>query len=610
MFCASCPLRNSTVLRCLIVGLMLLVVLWELQNQRAGIQRQEARFGHAIMDNSWSFSELLNETRTFTFQLYVAKAGQGDREDLQLSFELLWSRIEALNFPEKIEFDGLRALEADYIAFLEEIEPLVYSDQPLAEQRIVTMIGTAEDLAVRMRRMWSSLFTLDREQFFVMVNGAIPGEQRTFELLIGLVVLVGMGYLALELVLSDMARRRERILRDEASSASKTKSTFLANMSHEIRTPLNGVIGATELLRDTTLDPDQRRLLDTVSASAEHLLSIVNEVLDLTKIEAGRMELERQPVALRDFCEQSVVMLRKAADQKGVELRVDVSDALPETVMADPLRLRQVLLNLAANAVKFTERGEVVVTLDRIARPGDRPAMRLIVRDTGIGIPPEKIGKVFEAFVQSDVSDTRRFGGTGLGLTISRQIVTLMGGTISLESTPGTGTSVTVDLTLDPVPARLRCRTEAAVASPVSAAPADQMEMTVLVVEDNATNQLIIQRMLRPLVTRVELAGNGREGFDRWLQGGIDLILMDIQMPEMTGTEAAALIRAHEREAGSGHVPIYSLSANAMPHQLAAYAEAGMDGHLSKPFRKQDLLGVLKRHAESGAAGAAMSPAA
>ncbi len=597
MFCASCPLRNSTVLRCIIVGLMLFFVLWELQNQRAGVRHQEAQFGHAIMDNAWTFSELLNETRKFTLQLYVHKAEQGDREDLALAFELLWSRVGALKFPELIESIGIQELERDYYRFLEEIEPQIFGDAPLTPEELRPMIETAESLAVRMRQTWSSLFTLNREQFFHLVSGALPGQQRTFELLIGLVVLVGVGYLALELVLSDLARRRERVLLAAANIASETKTAFLANMSHEIRTPLNGVIGAAELLRDTPIDKDQRRLLDTVSASAEHLLSIVNEVLDLAKIEAGRMDLEEQEIDLHGFFDQTIAMMRKAAEQKSIGLRLVISDELPGGLIGDPLRLRQVLLNLASNAVKFTERGEVVVSLEPAVDPDGGTRLLLKVRDTGIGIPPEKVEKVFEAFVQSDVSDTRRFGGTGLGLTISRNIVTLMQGTIEVTSELGAGTTVKVDLPLRAVAAR---------AAPVSApvqAPASQadrpdpLDIHLLIVEDNATNQMILQRMLRPLVASVELAVNGREAVERWKKGGIDLILMDIQMPEMTGTEAAAVIRGYEREWDRTPVPIYSLSANAMPHQVAMYTEAGMDGHLSKPFRKPELVEILHRHA-------------
>ena len=415
-------------------------------------------------------------------------------------------------------------------------------------------------------------------------------------LLIALLALAGLAYLGVELLLSNRALQREHALALEARSASEMKSSFLANMSHEVRTPLGGVLGAADLLRDSSLTPDQRQLVETLATSAEHLLGVVNQVLDLSKIEAGKVEIEDGIVDLPAAAEVVAAMFRKAAADKGLALRLTLDPALPRHVRGDPLRLRQVLANLLSNAVKFTETGEIALEIGTASGPGGEQTLLLHVRDTGVGIPRHTQSRVFDAFAQSDTSDTRRFGGTGLGLTISRHLMELMGGSLSLTSQPGEGTEVRLEVPLRPIApiASVTPSRQARVRTLHHDAPA---EMTVLVADDNATNRILLSRMLAGLVGTVIEAADGREAVDTWRRGGIDLVLMDVQMPEMSGTEAAAQIRTEERKAARPPVPIYSISANAMPHQVRDYSGAGMDGHLAKPFRKVEIADIVRRHA-------------
>jgi two-component system, sensor histidine kinase len=576
-------------------GAMIVALFVSLQtllyHQRAALIGQEAAFGHAVLNNAWSISELLNETKNAAARLGAYASGRAQRQDVQLSYDLLWSRLDALDFAERVEFEGLTPLVEAYVAVLERHEPAIFGSAPLTPAAAGDMIGELEALSSRTRRLWSVQFNQNRAQFLGRVSGEVGGSARDIDALMALVALAGLAYLGFELVLSSFALRREQALAREAQGASEMKSAFLANMSHEVRTPLNGVLGAAELLSETPLDGEQRLLIETVATSAEHLLGVVNQVLDISKIEAGRVEIEDGVVDLHASGRIVLAMFRKTAEDGGVALDLRIGEDVPPHVRGDALRLRQVLANLVSNAVKFTEAGRITVEIVTLRDPVRGRRLVLRVEDTGIGIPEEAMSRVFEAFMQSDVSDARRFGGTGLGLTISRRIVRLMDGDLMLESRPGEGTCATVDLPLRPV--TLFGTPDA----PESAeAPRGPAPLVVLIADDNATNRLLLSRMLAPLVREVRETADGAAAVEAWRQGGIDIVLLDIQMPVMTGVEAAAAIRAVERAEGRPAVPIYSISANAMPHQIDAYRTTGMDGHLSKPFRKADLAALVARH--------------
>ena len=395
---------------------------------------------------------------------------------------------------------------------------------------------------------------------------------------------------------SRIAAEREAAL-VAAQAAAEARMRFLANMSHEIRTPLNGILGMGRLLATGHLDAAQRRRVDTVIASGDHLLALVNGVLDFSKISAGKLEIERRPFALREAVGGAVSLLAARADERDIGLRIRVADSVPRWVEGDAARLSQVLINLVGNAVKFTENGHVAVNVRGVPGRDGAPTSRLLfeVIDTGVGIAPADRERIFEAFQQGDDRTTRRHGGTGLGLAISKEIVQLMGGEIGCESTPGQGSRFW-----------FRVELPAVEAPPERAGkPANGVTAHLLLVEDNPINREIAKEALEFSGFVVACAEDGEQAVALSAEMAFDAILMDCQLPVLDGYGATQRIREREAAAGAKRVPIIALTANVMAEDRERCLAAGMDDYLPKPFDFDDLVACVGRWVGEAKAGQA-----
>ncbi|HYD46368.1 MAG TPA: ATP-binding protein [Phenylobacterium sp.] len=387
-----------------------------------------------------------------------------------------------------------------------------------------------------------------------------------------------------------------------AESANRAKSQFLATMSHEIRTPLNGVLGMAQAMAAEKLSKVQRERLSVIRQSGEALLAILNDVLDLSKIEAGKFELETVEFDLGQVVNGAHQAFTALANKKGLSFCLTVEPQAQGVYLGDPTRIRQVLYNLISNSLKFTETGEVRVLARR-----EGQNLVLSVADTGIGMSPDQVSRLFQKFEQADSSTTRRFGGTGLGLAICRELSQLMGGAISADSKPGEGSRFTVAL---PIP-RLRDPDAVCVADPAAEPEAvEALSLRVLAAEDNTVNQLVLKTLLHQIGVDPVVVDNGRKAVEAWRGQAWDVVLMDVQMPEMDGLEATRRIREAEAAEGRARTPIIALTANAMAHQVEQYLACGMDGHIAKPIEATRLFAVLAQTLDEAESAEAAQAAA
>ena len=394
-------------------------------------------------------------------------------------------------------------------------------------------------------------------------------------------------------IADDVLQQRLREARDAAIEATRLKSRFLANISHEIRTPMNGLLGTLDLLRDAPLAESQSELLRTGYGAARKLQEILNDLLDYTGLESGKLTIEPRDFDLYPLVDELLASFGERAAQKGLQLLSEITPGLPASVKGDPTRLRQVLNNLLDNAVKFTSRGKIALTIKGNPLDDGRLRLEFAVSDTGMGIAPEMRARIFEGFVQGDGSSTRNQGGTGLGLALSREIVALMGGDLAVESQPGAGSTFRFSLILEATGNRAAGRETDHSGQPATVRPG--FHGHVLLVEDNPTNEMVAKRVLSGYGLSVDTARDGMEALARVASNRYDLAFMDCQMPVMDGYMATRELRRREAAEGRRHLPVIAMTANAMAGDRESCLEAGMDDYLAKPITRDDLLEALKR---------------
>jgi len=382
--------------------------------------------------------------------------------------------------------------------------------------------------------------------------------------------------------------------RDAADAANQAKSAFVANMSHEIRTPLNAVIGVANILLEDNLTSAQRENVQMIQTSGVHLLDILQDILDFAKIEANRLELDRAGFKLRESINVVCQMFQISAREKGLTLSVDIAEDLPNNLFGDEVRVRQVLLNLVGNAIKFTSEGEVAISVECIEQTSEAAVVHFQVRDTGIGLAPEKCEQIFEAFTQADTSTTRNYGGTGLGLAISARLIEAMEGRIWVESTENEGSKFQFEVRFDIAPVPVEEEAE-----PTEATESTKQSLRILLAEDNAFNQKVAVHVLESMGHEVSVADDGVQAMAALENADFDLLLLDIQMPEMDGFEVIERIRAMETsDAADQHLQVIALTAHTAAEDRQHCMDAGMDDYLTKPLRKEELLTALNKVAK------------
>lgn len=394
-----------------------------------------------------------------------------------------------------------------------------------------------------------------------------------------------------------LKRYKEHLVtaKEQAEQSSKVKSEFLANMSHEIRTPISGILGVVDLLKSSSLDDAQKNYVNIIESSTDLLLTIINDILDLSKIEAGKMTLEEIPFDIRKSLRDVSALFDTKVREKDLYLTLNVDEKVPEVLLGDPVRIKQIFMNLISNAIKFTEKGGITINVSVKEERKESIQLFAEVVDTGIGIDKESREKLFQAFSQADVSTTRKHGGTGLGLAISRNLTIMMNGYIGVDSKPGNGSNFYFTLSLNKGrPEQLQKKRKGD-----EERKFEDGEFRILLVEDNAINQKVSTMLLKQLKQNVELAENGRVAVDKMSENPYDIVFMDIHMPLMDGYEATQKIRSMERERNREPSIIVAVTANAVQEDKEKCFEVGMDDYVTKPFKKENLVGIFNQIKEN-----------
>lgn len=555
-----------------------------------------------VSATSWKVSELVFETFRLAMAMRLHATGEFRRSDLQLQYDLLWSRLDVLTTTGIEAERDIEAILDQYRDFLTQNEALVFDRTTVPPRYSISMARELRELAVAMRVAWVGTFDRD---LFSGLAAAAPNASRAkqVQILIAVVMSFLVLYVIAEIAFAGVAHRREQELSRQAAAANEAKSRFLANVSHEIRTPLNGILGMASELAETRLNRDQKDCIKVIQDSGALLLHTINDVLDLSKVEAGAIVVEHEPFDLHQMLRAVQALYAPIARSKQVGLTLDIDANVPQTVSGDETRIRQVLHNLVSNALKFTQEGQVSL----VVAPGQSDAgIRFMVVDTGPGIDASAQDAIFQPFSQADASITRKHGGTGLGLPISQQFVQAMGGALSLKSAPDEGAAFWFELDL-PACDAVQIETVINPAPALHGRQAVEVELEILIVDDNATNRLILRRFLKAASAGLHEAEDGQQAVQAVARRAFDVVLMDVQMPNMDGIAATQRIRQLEAEEGRAPCHVIAVTANVMSEQTDEYLGNGMDAVLGKPVSKTELLGHLAAFARRATTGQATS---